>query len=93
MSTDLWRACPRRRWVSLRIRLSAPGSYSLIEYVPWLVFRYAHCDELEKSVGQTVRRGDRVATIGSTGRSSGPHLHFEVRLEGYSKDPYDYIEL
>jgi murein DD-endopeptidase MepM/ murein hydrolase activator NlpD len=42
-------------------------------------------------VGDVVRRGEVVGTVGSTGRSTGPHLHFEVRRYGEATDPFDFI--
>lgn len=53
--------------------------------------RYAHCDTLEAKVGDIVRKGDVVALMGSTGRSTGPHVHFEVYKNGRSVDPAAYI--
>ena len=51
--------------------------------------RYAHCREIDKRlvVGKKVRRGQKVAEVGNTGRSFGPHLHFEVRRNGVPVDP------
>lgn len=49
--------------------------------------RYAHCLEIKARVGQTVRAGETVARVGNTGRSFGPHLHFEVRRNGVAIDP------
>jgi murein DD-endopeptidase MepM/ murein hydrolase activator NlpD len=53
--------------------------------------RYAHCSTFETVVGQKVSRGDLVARMGSTGRSVGPHLHYEVLVDGTQVDPEDYI--
>jgi murein DD-endopeptidase MepM/ murein hydrolase activator NlpD len=55
------------------------------------VTRYAHCSEILVSVGDVVKKADVVALMGSTGRSTGPHVHFEVHLNGKSVDPNNYI--
>jgi murein DD-endopeptidase MepM/ murein hydrolase activator NlpD len=52
---------------------------------------YAHCQTLRVREGDYVERGDLLGTIGTTGQSTGPHLHFEVRLEGHAVDPMDYL--
>lgn len=52
---------------------------------------YAHCNVLLVNVGDTVKRGQLIAKIGSTGRSTGPHVHFEIRLEDKILNPYDSI--
>lgn len=53
--------------------------------------RYAHCDEIVVKVGDVVRKGQVVALMGSTGRSTGPHVHFEVYKNGRTVDPAAYI--
>ncbi len=53
--------------------------------------RYAHCKELDVSVGDVVRKGQTIAAMGSTGRSTGPHVHFEVYKNGRTVDPAAYI--
>lgn len=52
---------------------------------------YAHCNELYVQVGQRVRRGDVVASVGNTGRSTAPHLHYEVIVHGVPVDPRKYV--
>lgn len=55
------------------------------------VTRYGHSAELRVAVGDVVRKGDVIATMGSTGRSTGPHVHFEVLRDGKQVDPARYI--
>ncbi len=53
--------------------------------------RYAHNDKNLVKVGETVRRGEVIAHMGSSGRATGPHVHFEVRVDGKAVDPMTYI--
>ncbi len=53
--------------------------------------RYAHCKELKAQVGDVVAKGQVLATMGSTGRSTGPHVHYEVRKDGKPINPKKYI--
>ncbi len=52
---------------------------------------YAHCSQLLVSVGQQITEGQMIAKIGMTGYTTGPHVHFEVRLNGVPVNPYPYI--
>ena len=53
---------------------------------------YGHCSELLVEAGQQVKPGQAIALVGSTGNSTGPHVHFEVRINGECQDPLDYLE-
>lgn len=52
---------------------------------------YAHCRSIDVQVGDTVQAHDFIGTVGSTGRTTGPHLHFELRLNGATLNPMDYL--
>jgi murein DD-endopeptidase MepM/ murein hydrolase activator NlpD len=56
-----------------------------------IVTRYAHAFKLYKKVGDIVKRGQHIADIGSTGRSTGSHLHFEVLVRGVQQDPHKFL--
>jgi len=67
------------------------GNYVIIDHGGGMATLYAHGNQRLVSVGDVVRRGDPVLLIGSTGWSTGPHLHFEVRLNGIKVDPLPYL--
>ena len=56
------------------------------------VTRYAHNQRVLVQLGDTVQKGQAVALIGSTGRSTGPHLHFEVLKQGRAVDPMSFVK-
>lgn len=56
-----------------------------------IITRYAHASRLYVGVGDLVRRGQKIAAVGSTGRSTGPHLHFEIRVSDRAVDPMEFL--
>ncbi len=67
------------------------GLLVIIEHAHGLVTVYAHNRDLRVRTGQPVREGQVIATVGESGKTSGPHLHFEVRQDGAPVDPLDFL--
>jgi len=67
------------------------GTYCIIDHQNGIVTVYGHCSALLVEVGDVVQRGQVVALMGSTGNSTGNHLHFETRVGGVKVDPYIYL--
>lgn len=55
--------------------------------------RYGHLSRIDVSVGQTVEQGEQIGLSGNTGNSTGPHLHFEIRVDGAAVNPLNYLDL
>ena len=70
---------------------AAYGNMVIIDHGGGISTLYAHGSEILVEVGQTVKRGDAILKVGSTGYSTGPHAHFEVRINGATTDPLPYI--
>ncbi len=68
------------------------GLYLKIAHENGIETVYAHCNRIYVSEGQTVTKGECIGEIGETGNATGPHLHFEVWLNGIAMDPMNYIE-
>jgi murein DD-endopeptidase MepM/ murein hydrolase activator NlpD len=71
---------------------SGYGNVVEISHGNGLVTRYAHMSRFASRVGQSVDAGDVIGAIGSTGRSTGPHLHFEVRVNDRAVNPRPFLE-
>jgi murein DD-endopeptidase MepM/ murein hydrolase activator NlpD len=67
------------------------GNMLTIDHGYGMVTRYGHIYKLKKNKGDRIKRGEVIALVGSTGRSTGPHLHYEVRLNGVPVNPIKYI--
>ena len=73
---------------------SNKGSYGnlvKVEHKNGVETWYAHCSKIYAKAGQEVKAGDIIAAVGSTGNSTGPHLHFEIRINGNPVNPQKYI--
>ena len=71
--------------------MSGYGYTVVIDHGDSISTLYAHCSTIYAKAGDMVLAGQRIALVGSTGMSTGPHLHFEVRLNGRPVDPRNYL--
>lgn len=67
------------------------GNVIYVDHGAGLSTRYGHLSEIDVKIGQTVTRGQTIGLVGSTGRSTGPHLHYEVRINNQPVDPRQYL--
>jgi murein DD-endopeptidase MepM/ murein hydrolase activator NlpD len=77
--------------VTIAGRLRGYGNVVYLDHGNGLTTRYGHLSQIDVVVGQTIQRGSQLGLVGSTGRSTGPHLHYEVRVEGQPIDPLPYL--
>lgn len=71
--------------------LGGYGKVVVVRHASGLTSHYGHCDSIGVSIGQVVKPGDILGTVGSTGLSTGPHLHFEIRQDGKPQHPEKYL--
>ena len=62
-----------------------------IDHGNGLATRYGHLSEIDVTVGEKIRLGQVIGRLGSTGRSTGPHLHYETRIDGEAVDPQKFL--
>ena len=67
------------------------GNLVVVDHGYGKVTRYGHCKKILVKRGQKIKRGEAIATVGNTGQSTGPHLHYEVRINGAPVNPLKYI--
>lgn len=77
--------------VTFAARNNDLGNAVTIDHGYGIVSRYGHLSEISVHVGQKVIAGQRIGSVGSTGRSTGPHLHYEVAVNGYKVNPIKYL--
>lgn len=75
----------------VRYKTTGYGYHLAIDHGGGFVTLYGHCSKIFVTEGQKVKAGDIIAEVGSTGRSTGNHLHFEVRINGEMKNPRSYL--
>lgn len=69
------------------------GHYVIIDHGDGYTTVYGHCSEVLVREGQYVNQGDTIARVGSTGNSTGPHLHFEIRYNNQKQNPLNYVKV
>jgi len=67
------------------------GNVIYVDHGAGVTTRYGHLSQIDVKIGQTVTRGQTIGLVGSTGRSTGPHLHYEVRINNQPVDPRQYL--
>ena len=91
--TPLYAAADGKITVAVPVDNGGYGLWIEIEHSNGTRTRYAHCNDIYVKVGDTVKQGQTIAEVGTTGSSTGNHLHFEVLVNGERQNPAGYIVL
>lgn len=91
--TPIYAAAAGKITVAVPIDRGGYGLWIEIEHSDGTRTRYAHCNDIYVKVGDTVKQGQTIAEVGTTGSSTGNHLHFEVLVSGSTQNPINYISL
>ena len=67
------------------------GNVLVVDHGYGIKTRYGHLSSVKVKAGEKVKRGQGIAALGNTGRSTGPHLHYEVRRDGLSQNPHKFL--
>ena len=67
------------------------GKYIVIRHQNGITSHYGHCDTMKVTPGHSIAAGEIIGTVGSSGASTGPHLHFEIRRDGAAQDPEMFL--
>lgn len=84
--------CPLRGSVELTDENNSYGKYVIIDHGNGIKTLYAHCDSINVKIGKSVSVNDIIAHVGSTGDSTGPHLHFELMINNEYCDPLNFMK-
>jgi len=68
------------------------GNFIKLKHANGVETAYGHCSKIDVKVGQSVKKGQKIGAVGNTGNSTGPHLHFEVLVNGVHKNPLTYLK-
>ena len=71
--------------------VSSYGKYIIVEHGSGYATLYAHCSKIVAYTGKKVKQGEVIAKVGSTGCSTGPHVHFEIRYNSIKQNPLNYL--
>ncbi len=77
---------------SKKKRGDSRGNYITLEHSSGYITKYYHLQKVEVKRGQKVLKGEVIGRLGSTGKSTGPHLHFEIVKDGVEKNPETYLK-